>query len=78
MRAAAAVGEPVERCLFVDDLQANIEGARAVGMPTRYFDVRDPTGSLLALLDDLGLAELPPEPGPRGRVVPAARVPRGG
>lgn len=77
LRAAAAIGEPVERCLFVDDLRANIEGARAVGMPTRYFDVRDPTGSLLALLDDLGLADLPPEPGPRGRAVRAARVPRG-
>jgi HAD superfamily hydrolase (TIGR01509 family) len=77
VRAAAAIGEPVERCLFVDDLRANIEGARAVGMPTRYFDVRDPAGSLLALLDDLGLAALPPAPDPRGRAVRAARVPRG-
>lgn len=76
IRAAAAVGEPVERCLFVDDLRANIEGARAVGMATRYFDVRDPTGSLLALLDDLGLADLPPEPTSRGRAVRSARVPR--
>jgi len=78
VRAAAAIGEPVERCLFVDDLRANIEGAQAVGMATRYFDVRDPTGSLLALLDDLGLADLPPEPGAHGRAVRAARVPRGG
>ena len=61
VRVAAAIGEPIERCLFVDDLQANIDGARSVGMPTRYFDVRDPAGSLRALLDDLGLADLPPE-----------------
>lgn len=58
IRAAAAIGEPVERCLFVDDLPANIEGARAVGMWTRWFDVRDPTGSLLALLEDLRLADM--------------------
>lgn len=77
IRAAKAIGEPVERCLFVDDLRANIEGARAAGMPTRYFDVRDPAGSLLALLDELGLAELPPEPDARGRAVRVSRVPRG-
>jgi FMN phosphatase YigB (HAD superfamily) len=77
IRAAAAIGEPVERCLFVDDLRANIEGARSVGMATRYFDVRDAAGSLRALLDDLGLADLPPEPSSRGRAVRAARVPRG-
>jgi len=75
VRAAAAIGEPVERCLFVDDLRANIEGARAVGMPTRYFDVRDPAGSLRALLGDLDLADLPPEPGPRDRTVPVNRLP---
>jgi len=62
VRAASVIGEPVERCLFVDDLQANIDGARSVGMPTRYFDVRDPTGSLRALLDDLGLAEFYSKP----------------
>jgi HAD superfamily hydrolase (TIGR01509 family) len=77
-RAAAAIGEPVQRCLFVDDLRANIEGAQAVGMPARYFDVRDPTGSLRALLDDLGLAELPPAPGPHGRAVETHRVRHGG
>jgi putative hydrolase of the HAD superfamily len=77
IRAAAAIGEPVERCLFVDDLRANIEAARSVGMATRYFDVRHPAGSLRALLDDLGLADLPPEPSSRGRAVRAARVPRG-
>jgi HAD superfamily hydrolase (TIGR01509 family) len=77
IRAAAAIGEPVGRCLFVDDLRANIEGARSVGMPVRYFDVRDPAGSLRALLDDLGMAELPREPGPRGRAVRVSRLPHG-
>ena len=76
VRVAAAIGEPVERCLLVDDLRANVEGARAVGMPTRYFDVRDPAGSLLAVLDDLRLAELPPELGPRDRAARVHRVPR--
>jgi HAD superfamily hydrolase (TIGR01509 family) len=75
-RVAAVIGEPVERCLFVDDLRANIDGAQAVGMPARYFDVRDPDGSLRAVLDDLGMAELPPGPGPRGRTVRVHRSPR--
>ena len=74
-RVAAAIGEPVERCLFVDDLRANIEGAQAVGMPARYFDIVDPAGSLRAVLDDLGMADLPPAPGPRGRAVRVHRSP---
>jgi FMN phosphatase YigB (HAD superfamily) len=73
--AAQAIGEPPERCLFVDDLRANLDGAASVGMRTRYFDVRDPSGSLAALLDDVGLAQLPVPPGPRGRTVRVARVP---
>jgi putative hydrolase of the HAD superfamily len=74
LRAAAAIGEPVERCLFVDDLRVNIEGAQAVGMPTRWFDVRDPVGSLLALLDDLRLAHVAAESQPRDRAVRSARL----
>lgn len=54
--AAAAVGEQPDRCLFVDDLEANLLGARRAGMPTRLFDVRDPVASVAAMLDDLGLA----------------------
>jgi len=73
--AAQAIGEPPERCLFVDDLQANLDGATSAGMRTRYFDVRDPSGSLAALLDDVGLAQLPVPPGPRGRTVRVARAP---
>lgn len=54
-RAAAAVGERAEQCLFVDDLHTNLDGAAAVGMHTRLFDVRDPAGSVRAILGDLEL-----------------------
>ena len=72
--AARAIGEPPARCLFVDDLQTNIDGAASVGMATRLFDVRDPSGSWRAVLADAGVADLPPVPGPRGRVVRTARA----
>jgi len=55
-RAAAAIGEDPVRCLFVDDLPANLEGAEGVGMATLHFDVRDPQRSIDALLARLGLA----------------------
>ncbi len=48
-RAARALGLPPERCLFVDDLPVNLEGARAVGMQAFHFDVTDPGGSLARL-----------------------------
>jgi putative hydrolase of the HAD superfamily len=32
--------------VFVDDQQANLRGAEAVGMPTVYFDPTDPAGSI--------------------------------
>jgi len=35
--AASAVGVPVDRCLFVDDTEANVEGARAIGMQAERF-----------------------------------------
>lgn len=38
-----------ESCVFVDDLSANVEGARAVGMQGFWFDVTDPLGSVAAL-----------------------------
>lgn len=37
-RAAANVNTPVEKCLFIDDLAANVEGARAVGMNAVQFE----------------------------------------
>ena len=54
-RAAAAVGEPPDRCLFVDDLAANLDGATTAGMATELFDVVDPAGSVVRLLGRLGL-----------------------
>ena len=53
--AAAALGEDPRRCLFVDDLAANLDGARAVGMSAQLFDVTDPAGSATRVLDALGL-----------------------
>jgi len=58
--AAAEVGEPPERCLFVDDLAVNLDGAAAVGMATMLFEVRDPGGSIAALVARLGLDPEPP------------------
>ena len=59
--AAAEIGEDPQRCLFVDDLAVNLDGAAAVGMQTLLFEVRDPAGSIAALLARLGLD---PDPGP--------------
>ncbi len=73
--AAEAIGERPQRCLFVDDLPANLDGAASVGMRTRYYDIRDPAGSLSALLADVGMTDLPLPPGGRGRAVRSARAP---
>jgi FMN phosphatase YigB (HAD superfamily) len=51
--AARIVGEAPERCLFVDDLAVNLAGARKAGMHVRLFDVRDPAGSVAAIMADL-------------------------
>jgi glucose-1-phosphatase len=40
--AARNAGAPVEACLFVDDLERNVEGARAVGMQALRFTGVDP------------------------------------
>ena len=53
--AAAAVGERPERCLFVDDLQANLDGAARAGMRVQLFDVRDPAGAVATLVGALDL-----------------------
>jgi putative hydrolase of the HAD superfamily len=70
--AAAFLGERPDRCLFVDDLQANLHGARAARMHTRFFDVRDPAGSVARVLADLDLSRDLPEPG-RPRVFAPVR-----
>ncbi len=48
--AARNTGAPVERCLFVDDLARNVEGARAVGMQALRFTGAD---ALRATLGEL-------------------------
>jgi putative hydrolase of the HAD superfamily len=53
--AAAHIGERPDRCLFVDDLQVNLRGAREARMHTRLFDVRDPADSIARVLADLEL-----------------------
>jgi putative hydrolase of the HAD superfamily len=70
--AAAAIGERVERCLFVDDLPINIQGALDVGMPARYFDPRNPAKSMNQVLADLGLAD-EPHAAPRTFSLPTRR-----
>ncbi|MGD9530199.1 HAD-IA family hydrolase [Pseudonocardia sp.] len=53
--AAQALGEEPRRCLFVDDLAANLDGAAAIGMRTQLFDVRDAPGSMARIAASLGL-----------------------
>ena len=38
LAAAQNVQTPPQHCLFIDDLQANVEGARAVGMHAIRFE----------------------------------------
>lgn len=61
-QAAGALGERPDRCLFVDDLAPNLDGAASVGMHTRLFDVRDPEGSIAEVLADLDLDPVIPQP----------------
>lgn len=78
-RAAREVGEPPDRCLFVDDLAANLDGARAAGMPVEAFDVVDPAGSVARLLGRLGLDDPSAEPAPPRVFRPGVSAPvRGG
>jgi FMN phosphatase YigB (HAD superfamily) len=58
--AAGRIGEQPRHCLFVDDHQANLDGAAAVGMDTFLFDVAAPGPSVSALLARLGLPESSP------------------
>lgn len=51
------LGLPAEDCVFVDDQARNVEGARAVGLPTVHFDVADPAASYSQALDLLGLSK---------------------
>ncbi|MEU4625428.1 HAD-IA family hydrolase [Actinoplanes sp. NPDC023801] len=58
--AAERIGEKPEHCLFVDDHQANLDGAAAVGMATQLFDVTTPQQTVAALLARLALPEAEP------------------
>lgn len=44
-------------CVFVDDQKRNVDGARAVGLPTVHFDVAQPAASYSQALTLLGLSK---------------------
>lgn len=46
---------PASACVFVDDQLKNVEGARAVGIPTVHFDVTNPSASYAQALAMLGI-----------------------
>jgi putative hydrolase of the HAD superfamily len=48
--AVERLGVDAEDCLFVDDQQGNVEGALAVGMSARWFDVTAPEASFTAVV----------------------------
>ncbi|HEX2383428.1 MAG TPA: HAD family phosphatase [Acidimicrobiales bacterium] len=52
LMVAAALGTTPERCLFVDDTRANVEGARAAGMQAEAFTN---VAALRSLLERAGL-----------------------
>jgi putative hydrolase of the HAD superfamily len=51
LRVTERLGLAPERCVFVDDLTVNCEGAAAVGMRPFWFDVTAPAPSTLRLLE---------------------------
>ncbi len=53
---ADRMGLSVSECLFVDDMQFNLDGAEAVGMPGFFFDhsaVEESCARLLRLLAEV-------------------------
>lgn len=48
---------PADACVFVDDQRRNVDGARAINLPTVHFNVADPAASYTQALQMLGLAE---------------------
>lgn len=55
--ALDALGLQAADCVFVDDQARHVSGARAVGLNTVHFDVRDPGASCAEVARRLGLAE---------------------
>ena len=49
------LGEPAERCVFVDDQSKSVLGAASVGLLAVHFDVRDPQGGCDRAAELLGL-----------------------
>ena len=49
------LGLPASACVFVDDQKKNVDGARALHIPTVHFDVTDPARSYSKALALLGL-----------------------
>ena len=47
---------PPQDCLFVDDREANVEGARKAGMRTMHFESAETLAALTELLANLGVA----------------------
>ncbi len=52
-----ALNLPAADCVFVDDQRRNVDGARAIGLPTVHFDVADPAAGYTKALNLLGLTE---------------------
>lgn len=48
------LGRPPRDCLFVDDLRVNCKGAEDVGMASVWFDITDPDGSVMRVLEAAG------------------------
>ncbi len=48
-------------CVFVDDQARNIDGARAAGLRTIHFDVKQPAASFNRALDALGIEPMEPD-----------------
>jgi len=53
--AAELLQLPPQHCLFVDDRQANVEGARRIGMPAMHFESAKALVRLSELLMSLGV-----------------------
>ena len=53
--AVVALGADPARTLFIDDLTANVEGARSAGLQAFRFDTTDPAASVAELRNTLGV-----------------------
>lgn len=51
--AAQRIGTPVEQCYFIDDAEANVEGALRAGMQAAWLDVRKPN-ALADIIEKIG------------------------